>query len=106
MFMVIFLLYSSFIKINKKKKIANSREKTEKKSGGQPGHQGHCKKKQIVLTCLQLTPMNYHFNRQRGIVMSKVNDEEINKIAHVYNTEGCDTVKYFSQNQILPFGYR
>lgn len=34
-------------KSTKNKKIANSREKTEKKPGGQPGHQGHCRKKQV-----------------------------------------------------------
>lgn len=30
----------------KKKKISNSREKTGRKPGGQPGHKGHCRKKQ------------------------------------------------------------
>lgn len=30
----------------KKKKIQNSREKTGRKPGGQPGHPGHCRKKQ------------------------------------------------------------
>jgi len=31
----------------KNKKIHNSREKTDRKQGGQPGHKGHCRKKQI-----------------------------------------------------------
>lgn len=31
----------------KRKKIPNSREKTERKPGGQPGHKGHCRKKHI-----------------------------------------------------------
>lgn len=33
-------------KILRKKKITNSREKTGRKPGGQPGHKGHCRKKQ------------------------------------------------------------
>lgn len=33
-------------KSNKNKKISNSREKTGRKPGGQPGHKGHCRKKQ------------------------------------------------------------
>lgn len=32
------------------KKISNSREKTGRKPGGQPGHKGHCRKKQIPTT--------------------------------------------------------
>lgn len=32
------------------KKIANSREKTGRRPGGQPGHKGHCRKKQIPTT--------------------------------------------------------
>ena len=31
----------------KRKKIPNSREKTERKPGGQPGHKGHCRKKHV-----------------------------------------------------------
>lgn len=33
-------------KLYHKKKITNSREKTGRKPGGQPGHKGHCRKKQ------------------------------------------------------------
>lgn len=31
----------------KQKRISNSREKTGRKPGGQPGHKGHCRKKQV-----------------------------------------------------------
>ena len=34
-------------KSKKHKKIANSREKSTKKPGGQPGHKGYCRKKQV-----------------------------------------------------------
>lgn len=40
----------------KNKKIANSREKSEKKPGGQPGHKGHCRKKQLPTTEPVLLP--------------------------------------------------
>ncbi len=34
----------------RKRKISNNREKTGRKPGGQPGHKGHCRKKQIPTT--------------------------------------------------------
>lgn len=38
------------------KKIANSREKTGRKPGGQPGHKGHCRKKQVPTQPVVLLP--------------------------------------------------
>ena len=40
----------------KKKKISNSREKTGRKPGGQPGHKGHCRKKQKPTEVIILPP--------------------------------------------------
>lgn len=40
----------------KKKKIENSREKTGRKPGGQPGHQGHSRKKQEPTNVVKLPP--------------------------------------------------
>lgn len=37
-----------------RKKISNSREKTERKPGGQPGHKGHCRKKLTPTEVIQL----------------------------------------------------
>lgn len=37
-----------------RKKIPNSREKTERKPGGQPGHKGHCRKKLTPTEVIQL----------------------------------------------------
>ena len=38
------------------KKISNSREKTGRKPGGQPGHRGHCRKKLVPTDVLRLPP--------------------------------------------------
>lgn len=38
------------------KKISNSREKTGRRPGGQPGHKGHCRKKQIPTERIRLLP--------------------------------------------------
>ena len=40
----------------RKKKITNSREKTGRKPGGQPGHKGHCRKKQEPTRSAVLLP--------------------------------------------------
>ena len=39
-----------------RKKIPNSREKTGRKPGGQPGHKGHCRKKLTPTEVIQLPP--------------------------------------------------
>ncbi len=41
----------------KNKKIINSREKTGRKPGAQPGHQGHCRKKQVPTSAPVLLPV-------------------------------------------------
>ena len=43
----------------RKKKITNSREKTRRKPGGQPGHKGHCRKKQEPTRPAVIDDVNY-----------------------------------------------
>lgn len=45
----------------RKKKITNSREKTGRKPGGQPGHKGHCRKKTGADPAGSPSPASGHF---------------------------------------------
>ena len=44
----------SSAKLNRKKIIVNSREKTDKKPGGQPGHKGHARKVQVPTNVIHI----------------------------------------------------
>jgi hypothetical protein len=51
----------SSMKINRKK-ISNSRVKTGRKPGGQPGHEGHVRKRQVPTSVIEIPPPEEYLN--------------------------------------------
>jgi len=76
---------------NKKKKIANSREETDRKPGGQPGHKGHSRKKHMPTNSIFIpAPEKYTDNpdyKPTGKIISKqVVNLKISLIVDEYTT--------------------
>ena len=81
---------SSSMKPNRKK-IANSREKTEKKPGGQPGHEGHGRKKREPTNTVSIpAPAEYVFNPDYvptgRIITRQVVNISVNVVVDEYST--------------------
>ena len=80
---------SSSLKINKKKKIKNSREKTGRKPGGQPGHEHHPRKKQLPTKIVHIPAPDEYANNPNYKLTDRIIKKQLVNVRVV-----VDTIEY------------
>ena len=84
---------SSMAKPNRKK-IVNSREKTDKKPGGQPGHKGYVRKKQTPTNIVYIPPPEEYIDNSKYRPTGKIVTKQMINLAVSLDVFECSTPEF------------